>query len=827
MQFVSTRTAPGQATGAAGSIARSFVVSTLLITSMGLLALGATAFVTVFEPSRQALATTELGATFDAVNAQLTQVIVRAEAIARIRQDWGVAGLVDPKRPQEIVKLLGPLLDRGPHMSGFTVASESGQEVLLRRMPNGDRITRFTDPQRLRGKSIVRTWSALGQPLTEEIRDSDYDARLRPWYQGAQAIRDPQGIYWTQPYTFVSTQSPGISAVMRWTGPDGTRFTGSSDIDLTDFSRFTSQLVVGKVGFAAVFTRDGRVVGLPRGLGLASDASLKDALLKPVEALGMAPLAKGFQLWRDRSRGSAEALRFDVAGTSWLASFRRIELGDQSLLVGAFAPEADFSPLSAKHIGLLALLVASALALALLAAMRLAARYTRPLVELASESERIGRLELDEPIAVTSRWSELATVARVQETMRARLLAATRHLEVTVDERTADLVRARDAADQAARAKAAFLANMSHEIRTPMNGIIGMTELTLRTQTTPLQRQYLGKIQDCANSLLRIINDILDFSKVDAGKLTLESNPFVLDDVLRKVVQIVAPMADLKDLQLIVDRAAGVPNCLVGDAVRLEQVLLNLVSNAVKFTPGGQVRIRVDLDEAEENGLLIRFAVCDTGIGMGTDETRRLFQPFSQCDESMARRFGGTGLGLAISKRLVELMDGSIGVASAPGQGSTFTFTARFGRDCSDPKSAPDPRNPTKPSIAGARVLVVEDNEINRIVASKLLTAQGVVVSTADTGAEALVRLRSGERFDLVFMDVQMPDMDGFEATRALRALPAGETLKIVAMTAHAMTGDRERCLAAGMDDYIAKPVSPADLEACLRRWLDPVVTTS
>ena len=944
-----------------GSIALSFVKSTLTITSLVLLALGAAAYFFVYEPSRRALASTELNAAFDAVDAQLRQLIVRAEAIARIRRDWGVSGLIDLGRPQDIVRLFGPVLDRGPTISSLAIADESGREVLLRRTPDGARVTRFTDPGRLKGESIVQNWTASGQPGTEQIGASDYDARRRPWFTGAQTLGDPQGVYWTEPYTFVSTHSPGISAVVRWVGPDAKQYTSSSDIDLTDFSRFTNRLVVGKLGFVAVFSTDGRIVGFPGGRSLPSNEALKAALLQPVTNLDVPVLANAYRVWRDRGDVATAPLRFDVSGSVWLASFRHIDMGNQHLWVAALAPEADFAPLSARHVALLALLVLSALMLALIAATRMAAQYARPLAELAADSERIGRLELDQPVRVASRWSELATMAQAQETMRTRLLATTRHLEATVDQRTADLVRARDAADQAARSKAAFLANMSHEIRTPMNGITGMTELAMRTDTTPAQREYLVKIQESAKTLLRIINDILDFSKVDAGKLTLESTQFTLDDVLRKVVQVVAPMAELKLLELIVDRAADVPSLLIGDAVRLEQVLVNLVSNAIKFTPTGQVSVKVLQDEARKPGPQIRFEVRDSGIGIAADKLRDLFQPFSQADESMARRFGGTGLGLAISRKLVELMGGRIDVQSTPGQGSTFTFTLDFGRVGAAPMTAVGPShalsglramavddNPTAlaalvemlrsfglevssfgggapalesfnrahderrpyalvlidqrmpdmeglavaramlqscpgeekvfimgtdadraqvdehtaalglagyvtkpatpsslldsllagigatparpevpardaavaPTLLGGRVLVVEDNEINRIVASELISAHGVEVLTVNNATEALSRLASGERFDLVFMDVQMPGMDGFEATRSLRALPRGAGFRIVAMTAHAMAGDRERCLAAGMDDYITKPLSPAALAAALRRWL-------
>ncbi|HLJ30032.1 MAG TPA: ATP-binding protein [Candidatus Angelobacter sp.] len=408
-----------------------------------------------------------------------------------------------------------------------------------------------------------------------------------------------------------------------------------------------------------------------------------------------------------------------------------------------------------------------------------------------------------------------------------------------------ELAKAKEAAETASRAKSEFLANMSHEIRTPLNGVIGMVELANSTDLTPDQRDLLGMAQESANSLLGVIKDILDFSKIEAGELEFEHTEFDLAKTVAEVMRSMAIRAHQKTLALACELSPQVPRLVLGDGARLKQVLSNLVGNAVKFTAQGKVMLRVESIEAPagaKDQVRLKFSVSDTGVGIPQEKQKRIFEAFSQADASTTRNYGGTGLGLTICLRIVKLMGGEIWVESDSNQGSVFHFTAAFGQGsgqepcftaqsqaelailCSQPSLAaanvtPAAVPPRARASEALNILVAEDNLVNQKLALRLLEKLGHCVVLADNGKEALVRLQE-QSFDLVLMDVQMPEMDGFSATAAIRQKEQNTHahLPIVAMTAHAMTGDREHCLRAGMDDYIAKPVNLTELNQIIGR---------
>ena len=420
------------------------------------------------------------------------------------------------------------------------------------------------------------------------------------------------------------------------------------------------------------------------------------------------------------------------------------------------------------------------------------------------------------------RGFQLGAVDYIPKPFSKEELVARVNIHLTLRKTQEELIRSKEIAEAAGQAKSTFLANMSHEIRTPMNGIVGMVDILKRTTLTEEQLEFLDIIEISGENLLAIINDILDFSKIDAGQITFESIRFFVNYEVGEVIKMLNYKADQKNLKFSFDIAPNVPDMIIGDPLRLKQVLINLCNNAIKFTSEGFVKIRVGVISSSETKVCLKFEVEDSGIGISPDNQLKLFKSFTQADSSTTRKFGGAGLGLAISKNLVQLMNGNIGVISEEGEGAVFYFDAEFGlTNQSISVSENTDKGKAESSLMKLKILLAEDNLIVQKVVILNLKKMGHQVSVASNGVMA-VKMFKNETFDMIFMDIQMPEMDGVEATIAIRELEKSNNVRnpipIVAMTANTLQKDKDNFIAIGMNDYLAKPFNNAELAHVLDR---------
>jgi len=655
----------------------------------------------VQEPNRKALAEQAMTAASIQVQREMGLVFQRVKAVSMLRQEWGRNGALNLAQESAAVKILVPLLTHGPNVSSMAMSSESGRELLLFRDGDGQIKTRFTDPDRSPGKAVFKQWSSDGLVKMSEERASEYDSRQRPWFKLAQAAKDMDAIVWTEPFTFRSTGYPGISAVVRWTTPSGENYISTTDITLNDFSRFTRAIRVAQHGFAAAFGKDGRLVGLPFSSQAMDERDIIASVLKPVPDFGNAALTQLYLLWKSDPTVENQSLRFEIDGDVWLGMVSSDADSPTAIRVAVLVPERDFAPTRWSQILVVVGIIMAAILLSWVVARRLSGYFSKPLKALADESERIGRLELTDPVSVPSIWSEVDAVAQAQESMRMRLYSATEQLEESVKVRTAELDNANHSlkaaldqqqtlqAELVESGKLAALGNLvagvAHEMNTPLgNAVLAADTVSSKVEqfrqksASGLRRSdldlFIHEINEGAKLILgnvqRASAMVENFKQLAVDQASGLRRRFMLRDVLNEAVSAISPTLKRSPIKLHLElEATAELDSIPGP---LSQVVINLISNAFVHGFPDQSRGDIWLESSMNGASEVVIKIRDNGAGIPDENKHRIFEPF------FTTRFGkgGSGLGLHIVHTIVTgVLGGRIAVSSQLGQGTIFSVT--------------------------------------------------------------------------------------------------------------------------------------------------------